>query len=1043
MRAWSSRRALYALYALAVGMLCVLAPACLHAQGIADKPLVGLRTGDHPGFMRLVFDLPEGARAGVSQDGDRVVVRFVGGTFLPTPRAPQRNVTAVRGMGDGVELELIHGATLRQTVMDQKLVLDILDPFSEGASAERKPKPALVERAAPSPRPAPAVGDRKEAPGEAPLAQPPSAAASSPKPVPATPRPATVSSTPPPAAAPPPDGRARAVTASPLPPPDASEAASVSRQVAELARPASSPPPPLKPAAASDPRSTQAAAPLREEPQGPTALLAAARPAPDGAPGHVMDLPFAAFVGAAAFQRGPETLVVFDDAKPIDLRALRNDPVYGAAAVQLLPGATVLHLRLPAGTQLELDHRPAGWSILAVGGTALARQMTPIRMEPVGTHLSLPSANVGGVISVPDPETGGILLVGTQRQPGQGVPVRRRGPDFNLLPSYQGVVIEPLSDSVQLRATGKGFTLSSTAPGGVLVSGMPDPAQQETAEIGSRMSRIFDFPNQPTDGLLRRLQAAVATSASAPPQSKAAPRRKVAEAMLALGLAAEAQGVLGLAADGDARSGEDIQQLGLAAVSTLLLGRPDDAVGLDDPRLSGSDEIEFWRAVRAAWRREGDPSAAQSFAGLIPLLTDYPQPLRDRLLPLVTETMAMGGQPEAAERLAKRFSGNSDLDLARGLLKQAQVSDDAQALAIFDRLANSTDRLVRLRAAQRAAEMRLASGKAGAKETAATLSKLLLAWRGDEREIDLRLRIAQLQSDAGQPRAALKMLRETAELWPDRRATIRPLLSGVLAKALRPEEQALMSPFDLVTLAEENADIMPTGEASLDLAQHMVDRLMALDLPKRAVPLLERLAKAAPAGVSKAVFGGRLAGLRQQLGDPAGALEALNTTVAESLPVPLLESRTMTFAEAVAAQGDMVSADRALIALDTDAGDRLRAKLKENAKDWSGAVMAWKSVMARSVPADGALTEGQAQIVVRLASAAAQGGDNQTLASLRQTHATRLPPGPSADLFLLLTGQPVSGPSDLGVVSRDVALAKAVPATLGLAAGSAKRAALP
>ena len=1053
--------------AMMVSGLLLLGPGFLHAQSMSGRPLVGLRTGDHPGYTRLVFDLPEGARAVVSQDGGHVVVRFAGGTFLPTQRAPQRNVTSVKGLGDGVAIELVPGASLRQSSFEQKLVLDVLDPGSEVHPSERKAKVAAIEKGSSPARTQPQVpaADRKDMPTSS---TPTSSSPASGVPVPGMAPPPQIAHSPgvsskAAATVPPPPAQARGPVVASVPTP-ASEgtarsvleaapaAAATTQSVPAVPQNAAQPPwpslPPQpmapKPAAAQVQRpQAVSAATQGDDNSGPAALLASARPAPAGAPGHALDIPFATTVGAAAFARGQETLVVFDDRKPVDLRSLRSDPVFGSASVQLLPGATVLHLRLPPQTELELEHRPAGWSVLAIGGTAQARPVAPIRIEQVGNHLSLPSSNVGAVISVPDPETGGLLLVGTQRTPGQGIPMRRRGPDFNLLPSYQGVVIEPLSDLVQLRATGKGFDLTSTADGGVLVSGTPDSTRQEAMEKSSHMSRIFDFPNQPNDGLLRRLQAAVASSASAPPQSKAEPRRKVAESMLALGLASEAQGVLGLAASGDARSSENAQQAGLAAVAALLTGHPDDAGGLDDPRLSNSDETEFWRAVRAAKRREGDPSAAQTFAGLVPLLMDYPQPLRDRLLPLVVETLALGGQPEAAERLTKHFSDNPDLDLARGLLKQARVSDDAQALAIFDRLSSSTDRLVRLRAAQRAAEMRLASGKAGAKETAATLAKLLLAWRGDEREYDLRLRVAQLQSDSAQPRASLKLLHETADLWPDRRVAIRELLTAVLTRALGPEQQATLSPFDLVTLAEENAAHMPTGDASLELAVQLADRLMVLDLPKRAAPLLERLAKAAPPGVAKAVFGGRLAGLRQQLGDPAGALEALNTSVADSLPASLLESRTMTFAEAVASQGDMVSADRALIALDTDAGDHLRAKLKESAKDWPGAMQAWKAVMARSVPAAGILSEAQAQIVVRVASAAAQGGDNQTLAALRQSHANRLPAGPSADLFMLLTGQPVSGPADLGVVSRDVALAKAVPSNLRLSAPPAKRASLP
>ena len=152
--------------AMMVSGLLLLGPGFLHAQRKSWRPWVGLRTGDHPGYTRLVFDLPEGARAVVSQDGGHVVVRFAGGTFLPTQRAPQRNVTSVKGLGDGVAIELVPGASLRQSSFEQKLVLDVLDPGSEVHPSERKAKVAAIEKGSSPARTQPQVpaADRKDMP---------------------------------------------------------------------------------------------------------------------------------------------------------------------------------------------------------------------------------------------------------------------------------------------------------------------------------------------------------------------------------------------------------------------------------------------------------------------------------------------------------------------------------------------------------------------------------------------------------------------------------------------------------------------------------------------------------------------------------------------------------------------------------------------------------------------------------------------------------------------------------------------------------------
>ncbi len=70
--------------------------------------------------------------------------------------------------------------------------------------------------------------------------------------------------------------------------------------------------------------------------------------------------------------------------------------------------------------------------------------------------------------------------------------------------------------------------------------------------------------------------------------------------------------------------------------------------------------------------------------------------------------------------------------------------------------------------------------------------------------------------------------------------------------------------------------------------------------------------QAAKSGVARAGFGARLAALRLREGDPAGALAALDASVAADLPPDLTERRTLLVAEANARRGDN---DRALAAL--------------------------------------------------------------------------------------------------------------------------------
>ena len=65
-----------------------------------------------------------------------------------------------------------------------------------------------------------------------------------------------------------------------------------------------------------------------------------------------------------------------------------------------------------------------------------------------------------------------------------------------------------------------------------------------------------------------------------------------------------------------------------------------------------------------------------------------------------------------------------------------------------------------------------------------------------------------------------------------------------------------------MALVEENADLLPDGVGGEALEARLADRLVALDLPKRAGPVIEKLMQAAPTGAGRAGFGARLAALR-------------------------------------------------------------------------------------------------------------------------------------------------------------------------------------
>jgi hypothetical protein len=128
--------------------------------------------------------------------------------------------------------------------------------------------------------------------------------------------------------------------------------------------------------------------------------------------------------------------------------------------------------------------------------------------------------------------------------------------------------------------------------------------------------------------------------------------------------------------------------------------------------------------------------------------------------------------------------------------------------------------------------------------------------------------------------------------------------------------------------------------------------------------------------------------------------------------------------------GDTAPAVAELAALGTPAADLARAAILEQVKDWHGAEHALADYVGKAVPPNGALDAAQQRILVRYATAAAQAGDDATLALLRTSDGPRIPSGAFGDMFRLLTAAPVQTSTDLPRAAREAVLAHGLPKAL-------------
>jgi hypothetical protein len=795
------------------------------------------------------------------------------------------------------------------------------------------------------------------------------------------------------------------------------------------------PKPPAAPTASAPPPNASPAlpaAPAPPEPVASDALVAQRLPPDPAAPQPQILVPFGRDVGAAAFGRSGTAYVLFDAAKPIDLAALKDDAVFASARVTLLPAATQLAMKVPPGARVALHRRPEGWAVgvvtmgAAPDGAALAMQNGTLT---ISTHAA------ADTLVLVDAATGGRLLVGTVSGEDAGVSVPHASPEFAIQPSWAGVLLVAQSDRLVLRAGKSGFTLATTtAPPLAAVAGS---SAERALGNAADLTRHFDLTPQPVPLLLKNLRAALGAAAASPRLARLAPRVRAAQAMIALGMDREAEGVLAVGLRDDSSPAAQADARALLALAHCLSGdaqdpdsRAADAQAIANPALGQSDEVALWRAML----QSGVPSQAQSAATLSAtwrLLLGYPEPLRHRLAPMVAQALLAGGQPAAAQTLADHLPDKA-LDGTRAALLQ-KAGHVAEALALLDRMATGRDRLLAANAAREATEMRLAQHSITPAQAAEALDRQLYDWRDDETEITQRLRIAGLRAEAGAWRHALTGLRGTAAEYPAAQDRVHTAQLAVITGLLHGGKAQRLPAMDLVALVAENADLLGSQEASVTLAPVLADKLVALDLPNRAAPILAKLMQATDAAEPRAALGARVASLRLDLGDTQAALKALDTSAAPDLPASLQTTRAVLRARALADSGQDGAALAVLSALAGAASQdalEMQTHLLEKRNDWHGAITALQSLVRVSMPPGGVLTDVQQDLVLHLASDAARAGDMAVLQQLQDGDAKRLTTGGRAALFQALSQQPIRALADLPRSAREAESERAVPAAL-------------
>ncbi len=804
----------------------------------------------------------------------------------------------------------------------------------------------------------------------------------------------------------------------------------------EVAAPAATPPPAPAPAEASHvpPQTTKAeAAAPPPDAADPVAPLKVAVRTANGRTD--LEFPWTLPTGAAVFVRSDTLWVVFDRKAALDVSAFDPAVLKDLGAPIIVPLQRGVALAIPiSNARLLVGAMEMGtaWRIsLADTLTSTGRPIALTRNWSASGEgaVTLDLAGPRDVLQVADPVVRDTLLVATARGPTQSVQAPRSFIEFQALKTAQGIAIVRIADDLNVAA----------APDAVVVSrheGLTLSADNEGAPASTVAGNAIVSPASTdfaawrgTGSFIVNRQAHLKRIIMSPLDERAAARVAFAKFLLANGMGPEGLTQLAMAVGDERKIEDDASFRALRAVGEVIAGRYAQAVsGLSTNTFEMDPTAAIWRGL------------AQSALGRMQLANkDFERagPVIDTLEPALAQ--------KAHLRAAEAALAMKNIDSARNHMSRlppalADKHEQAFALVMGARILAALDKpveadmsyrnaiavndpAVNILARFEKADLLNRVGKLSDDKLIEELTKLRMAWRGDDLERRILTRLSELLLKKGDVVEALGAMRVAAVNFPDsdEAHALGARMPDIFADYFIGKGAKDLTPVQALAFYYNFQDLTPIGQKGDELIRHLAERLVSIDLLAQAEVLLRyQVEQRLYGSVAKAQVAARLAGVYLLDGKPKDALQIIRATAQNQLPEEIDVQRRLLEARALASLKKYDLALDLLSEIPGASSEALRADIFWEAQRWGEAGQAAR-VLADASDAAGkpgaALTSEARFEVMRSAIAYSLADDDEGLAHLRETYAARMADTPEASGFAV-----VSDPIERsGVAFRDLA----------------------
>jgi tetratricopeptide (TPR) repeat protein len=720
-----------------------------------------------------------------------------------------------------------------------------------------------------------------------------------------------------------------------------------------------------------------------------------------------LNFPWRAPLGATVFRRGEAIWIVFDAPAKLDLAEAPRG-LTQMRRMQAVEGAKFSAVRIVAPpTTVATATAEAGTWTLTLGPSAASAPAAVVlgREEASGpATLTAQMAGATGVFWISDPVVGDKIAAVTALAPSKGLLGQRTFVGGILLPTAQGLAIQPTVDDLEVSSDGdivrigrpKGLALSPASMQVRNAVAAPVNLPQPTA-----LPALVDFAGWSKLGpggfnaRYAQLQDAAAQEVAKGKTGGVQARLALARFLIGTELAPEGLGVLAMIAKAEPTMMSDPEFRGLRGAARVMAGRLKEAqADFSSPVLADDPASALWRGYIAV--RLGDYSGAreQLVAGRSALAQFAPKWRARFARADVDASLALKDLGSAKAALLVAKAETLEPNEADGVFLAEARLDDAsgqtdQALALYDVVAKSNYGALAAPAQLRATEIRLTKGQIDAQKAVAILDSLRFRWRGDATELETIRSLGRIYIGQGHYREALEALRSAGQRLPDlpAAAALQSDLSGAFKALFLTGGADGMQPVQALALFYDFKEFTPIGAEGDLMVRKLARRLVDVDLLDQAGELLKYQAENRLDGVPRAEVSTDLAMIQLMNRKPEQALIAINNSRTTLLPNALNADRKIIEARAWLMLGQFDHATEILGKDATPDSAEVRGEIAWKQHNWAEAGKLLEIRLGDRWKQDAPLTGDDETKLLRAGAAYSLAGDDQALTRLRTRYA--------------------------------------------------------